>query len=94
MSRLYPVRRSARSDAPKRNNLGLPALTFTVDVPPAPRVEWLPFEDIEAEDVATLPHEDRVAFMAEMGRRMCAIEDGEIVSIDPAHGIQSTEVAA
>lgn len=94
MSRLYPVRRSARSGEPKRNNLGLPALTFTVDAAPAPCVEWLGFDDIEAEDVATLPHEDRVAFMAEMRHRKCAIEDGEIVSVDPAHGVQSTEVAA
>lgn len=89
--RLYPVRRD-RSEAPHKSNGKVHALTFTLDAPPPAR--WLPLVDLEASDVEALTGEHRRACLAEMAACMLAIEDGEIVSIDPAHGIQSTEVAA
>lgn len=89
--RLYPVRRD-RSAAPRKPSGKIPALTFTLDAPPPAR--WLPLVDLEASDVEWLTGEHRRACLAEMAACMFAIEDGEIVSIDPAHGIQTTEVAA
>jgi len=89
--RLYPVRRAGE---PKRPGDLIRGMSFTIEIPARRPLEWLPLVDLEAADVEALTGEHRRACLAEMRASLLAIEDGEIVSVDPAHGVQSAEVAA